>query len=436
MNRIPKASDFQIDSRLVLPGSLFFAVKGQTVDGHSFLEEVKRKGAVGAVIDEGYRGPVQEGGGFTLIRVPSVLEALRELVKESLKEKRPKVIGITGSVGKTVTKEFLASLLSVRFRVGKTEKSYNTKWTVPLALLNRTGEEEVFVVEMGMSEPGDLCAMVEMVPPDFALLTKVALAHAEFFPGGLSEIAKGKGQIFSHERTKWAICQHAALQFPEVKEQIQGKTLSYSLEEKGADFFLSEEGRVKEKGEEVATLFFPFQATHFRENVLGAIAVARLLGLSWEEIQSGLDRLKLPEKRFNVAEKGGVIFIDDTYNANPASMKAALLSLPTPKERGRKIAILGSMRELGSFSEEAHREVGRFAAEKLDHLFLLGEETKAMKQAWVKSESVEWFSEKEALIERVGRYLRAHDVLLCKASRSLQMETVLEKIMEYAPFSS
>lgn len=424
-----QVSGYQIDSRLVQLGDLFFAMKGERVDGHRFLAEAKERGAVGAVVSKGYSGP---DFGLELLAVEEVAASLQELARFSLKSAKLQIVGVTGSVGKTTAKEFLATLLEGKFRVGKNVSSYNTKLTFPLTILNRRGDEEVLVLEMGMSEPGDIRRLLEIAAPDIALVTKVALSHAAFFPGGLSEIAKGKGEIFSHPKTRCAIFYHGFHQFPEEMENIKAEKVSFSLEERGADYFLSpHEGRfcIDERGVRAYQFDPPFKQPHILHNLLAAAAVARQLKMEWDEINRQLSQLQLPKMRFEQFDKGGISFVNDAYNANPESMRAALASLPEPKEGGKRIAVLGSMKELGSFSEEAHREVGRAAQKTIDHLLVLGEEAAPLCEAFQEVKKPgEWFSDPRSLAERLTALMSPGDVVLVKGSRSMKMETIFEML--------
>ena len=195
-------SGYQIDSRKIEPGNLFFALKGERSDGHKHLRDAVSKGAVGAVVSKGYQGP---DFGLILIPVEDVVSSLQELARYFMRECRSKVIGITGSVGKTTTKEFLATLLSGKYKIAKTYLNYNTKLTYPITLLNREGDEDVLVVELGMTEPGDIGRLVNIAAPNIAIVTKIAFVHAANFQGELSEIAKYKTEIFSDPKTSVCI---------------------------------------------------------------------------------------------------------------------------------------------------------------------------------------------------------------------------------------
>lgn len=415
-----QVTGYQIDSRLVEEGNLFFALKGERSDGHDYLAEVRGRGAVGAVVQKGYSGP---DFGLVLLRVEDVVASLQSLAWVLIEEGRPFIVGITGSLGKTTTKEFLATLLEGKFRVGKSPFNYNTKVTFPLTLLNRTGEEEVMVVEMGMTEPGDIGRLVEIAAPDLGILTKIAQVHVAHFPGGVEEIAKYKAEIFSHPRTKKCLFDHALIGFEGVVPSIQGEKFSFSLEDRKADYFLSDEYLLDERGVRAYLFDPPYKQRHVLHNFLAAVSAARLMKMEWDEINAQIPKLKLPKMRFEQWEEGGIVFINDAYNANPDSMKAALAHLPAPKEGGKRIAVLGMMADMGHHSEVIHRDVGFFAQKYVDHLVVMGAEARAIYEGFEGAKKpVEQVFDFGTLADRLKKLMNPGDVVLVKASRCVQME--------------
>lgn len=415
-----QVTGYQIDSRCVGSGELFFALRGEKTDGHMYLAEVKMRGAVGAVVSKGYTGP---DFGLILLPVEDVVASLQGLAKHFMEMCKSTVIGITGSVGKTTTKEFIATLLEGKYKVGKTHLNNNTKLTYPITLLNRTGEEEVLVVEMGMSEPGDIGRLVQIAAPDLAVLTKIAYAHAAQFERGLLDIAKFKAEIFSHPKTKKCVFYHGLYEYPEAIAAIHGEKLSFSLDDRIADYFLSSEYYVDERGVRAYRFDPPYKQTHLLHNFLAAVSVARQMKMEWDEINRQVPKLKLPKMRFEQYEKDGVLFVNDAYNANPDSMRAALSHLPEPKEGGKKIAVLGMMVEMGIDHDSLHREVGRFAQKYVDHLLVIGKEASPVYEAFQEVQKpAEQYYDFEALSERLKSLMRPGDVVLVKASRCVQME--------------
>lgn len=421
-----QVSGYQIDSNKIKPGELFFALKGEKTDGHKFLADVSMRGGIGAVVQKSYEGP---NFGLILLPVEDVVESLQMLARELMQECKSQIIGITGSVGKTTTKDFIATLLEGKYKVGKTDLNYNTKLTYPITLLNRTGGEEILVLELGMSEPGDIGRLIQIAAPDLAVLTKVAYAHGANFERGIFDIAKYKAEIFSHPRTKKCIFDHALYEYPEAIQQIHGEKLSFSLKDRIADYFLSPECYVDERGIRAYQFDPPYKQTHLLHDFLAAVSVARQMKMEWDQIKNQVPFLKLPKMRFEQIEKDGVLFINDAYNANPESMKAALSHIPEPKEGGKRIAVLGMMVDMGSSHDEMHREVGRFAREFVDHLLVLGKEASAIYEAFQEVQKpAEQYYDFNSLSERLKSLVRPGDIVLVKASRVVQMEKLFNLI--------
>ncbi|MDX8430361.1 MAG: Mur ligase family protein [Candidatus Algichlamydia australiensis] len=382
-----------IDSRQVRPGMTFFALKGEKVDGHSFLEEAAKRGAVKAIVEEGYQGP---DFGMELASVSDVEEELQRQAKEFRKKIQAKVVGVTGSVGKTTAKEFIATLLESSFRVDKSVGSFNSQLTLPLSILNADLDAEVLVLEMGMSKPGELAKLTEIAQPEIAVITKIAYSHSENF-ADLNGIAQAKAEI---------------LQSPRLKKTFVGK--------QAKSFSPFSSGEVPEE----SSIVLPFEAYHLQENFILAKAVAEYLGVPFLEICKQAKKLSPFSHRFERITLGGITFIDDSYNANPASMKAALQNLPEGK---RRIAVLGEMRELGKFSQISHEQIGSIAAEEVDLLFTLGEEAKVLFDRFALSKKMAChFTDKEKLLQALRSEVCAGDVVLLKGSNSLQMWTLLD----------
>ncbi|MCP5505764.1 MAG: hypothetical protein H7A38_02650 [Chlamydiales bacterium] len=392
-------SHVAFDSRKVKPGTLFFALKGEKVDGHSFLEEVARQGALAAVVSRTYQGP---NFGMELIPADDVRQALQHLARVAIQKKPPLVIGVTGTVGKTTAKEFIAGILSERFRVGKSVGSQNSQVSLPLTVLNWEGKDEILVLEMGMSEKGELSRLVTISPPDLAVLTKVSLAHSEFFDD-LEGIAAAKCELFTSSKLGHAFINRDAKEFKAVK-QVKGPITWF----------------------EAATIPAPFQEPQLLENLGAAVAIARHLGMTEEEIERGAQKLKPFTHRGERIEKKGVLFIDDAYNASPVAMKAALRSMPKGK---KQIALLGGMKELGAYEEVSHREVAECALPLLDELLCVGKECQVMVDLFKKEgKRATLFETKEEATAHLKEMMEEGDVCLLKGSNSFQLWTVLKDI--------
>jgi UDP-N-acetylmuramoyl-tripeptide--D-alanyl-D-alanine ligase len=419
---------FKQNSNEVGAGDLFFAMKGEKSDGHNYLHEVAAKGAIGAVVSHEYRGDTFD---LQLIRVENVLEALHALAKKVHAQRASRVIAVTGSVGKTTTKEFIATLLEAKFRVGKTPGNANSQVGVPLSILNATGTEEIVVMEMGMTLPHHIEKLIDIAPPEVALMTRIALAHAAFFPDGIEGIAAAKAEILSHPDTRLGVVNTQASQFTAV-QNMQCPKLTFGLEGEAGegDFVLCREGAnyyVKESGERTSTFALPFTASHLCENFIGAASVARAMGMQWAEIIPQASKLKVFMRRFETVVREGIVFINDSYNANATSMRAALTNLPEPVAGKKRIAVLGSMVELGPYTQQSHYDVAKMALECIDHLLCLGEECITMVELFQQEgRPVEHFLELSAIKKRVFELAEAGDVVLVKGSNFKKMWQILE----------
>lgn len=418
---------FRIDSRQIEPGDFFFALEGERSDGHDFLEDVAKRGALGAVVSKGYRG---EAFGLPLFYVEDQVETLQVMARESLEQKNCQIVGITGSVGKTTTKEFLATLLEGAFRVGKSPFSYNSQRTFPLSILNRQGDEEVLILEMAMSEPGHILKLVQIAPPDIAVITKIGRSHTEFFPNGIEGVAAAKGEILHHPQTSIGVIDAAAMQYVGISNV--GSCTKKTFGRDQADLVLVESAQglqLVESGEKSAFFVLPFTARHLCDNFLAAASVARALGLTFEEIIRNAALLKPVSKRFEVLDLDGVTYVNDSYNASAESTTAALQNLPTPKPGGKRVFVFGEMRELGKLSDVSHAEVGKVASQHVDHLVCLGDLCKPTVEAFAQTKRpVEICASFEELKEVLGRVIASGDVVLIKGANSHKLWRLVERV--------
>ena len=374
---------YRADSRLVEKGDIFFALPGARNDGHSFLEEIQKKGALAAYVKHDYSGP---DFGLELFRVPDPLMTLQLMAKKKMQQFKGRVIAITGSVGKTTTKELIAQLLAAAYKIAKTQKSQNTKITLPLTILNDVkGDEDWVVLEMGMTHPGDIGKLVEIAPPDIAVLTQVTFVHAVNF-SSLEEIYKYKCEIFSSEKTN-------------IKIHYDSFTLSQEMVDA-----------------------CPLPGEHNLKNLANAVAACLAAGMSEKDILKGIPHLKLPEKRLELVKKEGITFLNDAYNACWLSMRGAM---DTFREmEGRKLAVFGDMKELGSISKEMHENVLNYAESFIDQVFLLGPEWNLTK---IPANCVHFMDKKE-LNSALRQSVQQGDSILLKGSNSHQLWTIPEDI--------
>jgi UDP-N-acetylmuramoyl-tripeptide--D-alanyl-D-alanine ligase len=416
---------FSFDSREVQKGHVFFALKGEKFDAHGFLNEVASRGAVAAVVDASYLG---DSYGLCLLKVPQVSEALQKLAQTIQALRKQRIVAVTGSVGKTTTKEFIATLLSQKYTVAKTPGNNNSQVGLPLAILNASGEEEFFVAEMSMSQKGHIRKLVEIAPPEIAVVTKIGHANIEYFSDGFEGIAAAKAEILSHPKTTCAVLNRQVLAYQAFQKELPCPKKIFALAPEIGDFVL-EEGWVIKEGEAYSSSFrLPFSATHLCEDFIAAASVARILGLSWEEITAGAHHLKTCDKRFERIERDGFVIINDCYNASPESMEAALSNLPTPAFGGKTIAVFGEMVDLGSYSEQRHCDLAHLASSKIDHCLCYGKGCLPMLEIFNKNgKPAEFFRDLKHLKEILFEISKPGDVILIKGSRSNKLWQILER---------
>lgn len=400
--RLPITS-FTIDSRKCERGSLFFACKGEHFDGHNFLPEVAEAGAFAAVVSDGYKG---NSYGLELLHVKDVQESLRHLAKTIHEERKTTVIGITGSVGKTTTKEFIATILEKKFRIYKTPGSWNSQATFPLVILNAKGDEDFLVLEMGMTHKGNIANLVAIAPPDIVVLTPIVLGHSEFH-NDVEDIARAKCEIFT-SKAKFAVIHQISAMHEAVKEACHCPCVIYPTD---------------------IGMQSPFVETHLTENFIGAYEVAIHLGMTRGEVQNRIPYLKPFHRRFEKVKHNGILYVNDSYNANPASTIAALMNLPEPAEGGKRIFAFGSMKELGKFSLESHSQVAHLASGKVDYLLCIGEETKPMVEHFIhQNKPATYYSCYQKMKVALQEIAKEGDVVLIKGSNSHKMWELIDDL--------
>src|SRR5881628_859286 len=365
------------DSRTVKPGELFVALRGENFDGHDFVESAAKAGAAGAIVDSNWKGSVPKN--FALIRAKDTLQAYQELAANYRKSLTLKVVAITGSNGKTSTKDFAAAVLARRFRVTKTEGNFNNHVGVPRTILQATSGDEVAVWEIGMNHPGEIATLAKVAAPDVAVITNIGVAHIEFM-GSREKIAEEKGALAEAVGANGRVILNADDSFTKtIAARARGKVIlagitagmiradEISQSGTGTDFTILE-------GAHRCRAQLPVPGLHMVQNALLAVTAGRAFGLSLEDCAAGLVAAPLTKARLQIKDLGCVQFIDDSYNANPDSMKAALRTLVELDTDGKRIAVLAEMRELGEETQRGHEEVGQEAAAfGIDQLIGIGE---------------------------------------------------------------
>jgi UDP-N-acetylmuramoyl-tripeptide--D-alanyl-D-alanine ligase len=426
------AQGYWIDSRTVGPGQLFFAVKGERLDGHDFVDSALERGAIAAVVrrDQLKRYPRQA----RLLAVEDTLVALQTLAMAVRKLWGKPLIGITGSMGKTTTKEAVAHVLSARFRVLKSEGNFNNHFGLPLMLLKLEPEHDVAVIEMGMSHAGEIRALAKIARPEIGVVTNVAPVHLEFFDS-VAGIARAKYELVESLPAGGTAVLNADDEYvSQFGRDFKGKVVMYGTRvtadvraenvlNRGAEG--SEFDVVVGGVREHATL--PLMGEHNILNALAAVAVGLERGLKPSEAVAALADLAPADKRGEVVRLGNITVINDCYNCNPKALNAmvdALAAMPAQ----RRIVVAGAMLELGPASEELHRQVGQhIAAKKIDVLLGVKGPAEAIVQAATQAGMrAEFVSTPEEAGEWLARETRDGDAVLMKASRGVKLEKALE----------
>jgi UDP-N-acetylmuramoyl-tripeptide--D-alanyl-D-alanine ligase len=425
------------DSRHVRPGDLFFAIKGERFDGHDFLNEVIAKGAAAIVMEE-KKTPGQMPDGAVLV-VDDSRAAFGRLATTYRKDFNLPVVAVGGSNGKTTTKELIASVLSQKLKTLWSEASFNNDIGVPATLLRLEKSHQAAVLEAGTNHPGELAPLVRMIQPKFGVITNIGREHLEFFgdvagvaqeEGWLAELLPVDGILFINGDNDWTEAILKRTVAPAVRvgrvESNDWYAKKIRLDKNGVTFLVNAP-KPEFNGEYRINLLGRHQVT----NALFAIAVGAQLGLSRDEIQSGLTECQPPKMRLQFWEANGVRVLDDAYNANADSTIAALETLCDLPLQGRRVAVLGDMGELGAHSEAAHAEVGRRAGELgIGQLFTVGKlsanTARAARDAGL-SRVIE-FADVEAAVRAVKNFLKPGDVVLLKASRASRLERIAETL--------
>lgn len=435
-----------LDSRKIEEGGLFIATLGERVDGHRFIGEIFAQGAL-CVVSEKTPSQVEAEHGIppsawgSYILVENTLSALQEIAAYYRNQLSLPVVGITGSVGKTSTKEMIAGVLHGKRKVLKTQGNYNNEIGLPITLLRIREEHEVAVLEMGISDFGEMHRLSRMAQPDICVLTNIGQSHLNNLKSR-EGILKAKSEIFDFMAEDGCVCVNGDDDLLATLDTVKGRAvLRFGLAKEGNHIYATE---IENKGmagsraricERESGVSYPVEITlpgrHMVLNATAAAMVAGLLGLSREEIQEGLSHVEAVGGRSHVISTTQYTLIDDCYNANPVSMKAALDLLQSALTR--KVAVLGDMFNLGENSDEMHREVGRYAIESgVDVLLCVGENAKYLYDAAlnVSDGTVEicYFNTLEELLTKLPVLLLPQDTVLIKASHDMHFAEVLKAL--------
>jgi UDP-N-acetylmuramoyl-tripeptide--D-alanyl-D-alanine ligase len=437
-----QVNGFAIDSRQIAPGELFIPFRGEKTDGHLYIFDALNRGAAGSLVELGAESlpPVSEGA--LLIEVEDSLKALQQIAAWYRKQFALTVIGITGSSGKTTTKDYLAGVLSSRFRVLKTEGNLNNEIGLPLTLLKLEESHQAAVLEMGMSAPGEINTLCQIANPSMGVITNIGEAHIELL-GSIEAIEKAKGELLDYLGSGGvAVLNGDDPRLLKLGERYPGKVYYYSFNQGDIEGLeLSQRGensffRVRFPNKSEGWFQAPLPGRESVSDALAALTVGYILGLSLQEMQKGLEMSQTSAGRLKVYHTDDdLVVIDDSYNANPSSVKAAVDVLYELGGRN-SVAVLGDMLELGFTAEEAHQEIGRYLAESgVTYLITIGELMQAAAREALQAGMTvfSYRSHGEALrrLEKLPLGQGWH--ILVKGSRGMRMDQIVTALMSNNP---
>ena len=432
-----EASSVCIDSRIVTENGIFIATVGARVDGHTFIEQVWEKGVL-AVICE--KEPENKKGIYILVK--DSFTALKEVATFYMAQLNIPAVGIIGSMGKTSTKELVSSVLAIKYNVYKTSGNFNNEVGVPLTILGIPNDAEIAVIEMGINHFGEMDRLGAIVKPDSVVMTNIGPCHLEFL-GDLDGVLKAKSEVFAHMQTGNG---RAILNGDDAKltgiNEVNGKAPLFFGRDEKCDVYATNivshgiegtEARIN-YGKEYIDVMIPLPGVHMVNNSLAATAVGLTYGMTLDEIKEGIESAKGVSGRCNLIKTDKYLVVDDCYNANPNSMKAAIDLLTNANSR--KVAILGDMFEMGDKSKELHESVGEYVAKnKIDLIITAGEDSKYMYDAAVSNNinsDIRYYKNTEELIKELskGELLNIGDSILIKASHGMEYSKIVKLLTE------
>ena len=427
-----RITGFSTDTRTIKPHEYFVAIKGNNFNGHDFIQKAIEKGA-GGVIAEKHPGRDLIGRVDQLILVDDTTRALGDIAGYIRQKKRIPVISITGTNGKTTLKEMLYQVLSSRFKPLKSAGSYNNIIGLSLTMFELEDIHDIAVLEIGTNHPGEILALADIASPDMAVITNIGMGHLEFF--------KNKEGVFKEKISLVEKLKDGGTAFLNGDDEYLARfrtskkiEVKYFGSSPSSDFRISGISR-RDNGHAFCVnedeFFIPLEGAHNVYNAAAAVSIASHLGMDHASIRKGLENIVLPKMRLEKTVRGGITFINDSYNANPDSFESALVVLKELAVKGKKIVIAGDMLELGEGSDQLHRKVGASIAKKgVDLLITVGKRAK-----FIASGAIEFGMDKNMVFstdekKEAARAVRdrasSSDVVLLKASRGVKLEEILE----------
>lgn len=432
---------FAIDSRETGVGDMFFATKGARNDAHDFLADVIEKGCRALVISDMNKLPAEKPDDLSVIVTEDTLKALQELSRWYLNTlPLKKKIGVTGSVGKTSTRDMVYYVSAAKYKTGRNKKNYNSAFGLPLSILEFEPDTEVAVLEMGMDTFGEIELLADIVRPDIGIITHITDVNLLSMEN-LDNILKAKMEITTFFDESSTLIVNGSCRMLTPEKAAGNYHLITADTKQGADYVISDICDLGDKGikytlhrkDKQYEVNLPTAGAHNAMNSALAIAAGELLGIEPQQAIDGLGQAELTGKRLKVRENGGFKVIDDTYNACEDSVKSAINTLMATEGK-RKVAVLGDIIGLAHRAEEAHRGIGRYAADRgVDLLIAIGEEARYYAEEAARimgKDRAVYFPQKKDFIEAMTSLLKKGDVVMVKASRGMELEEVVEEILK------
>lgn len=420
------------DSRNAEEGSLFIAICGENVDGHSYVEKAFSQGAACAIVEKDIDGDFEN----SVIRVENSISAMGKLARFIMNKISVPTVAITGSVGKTTTRDMTYAVMSQKFNTLKNENNFNNEIGVPLTVFNANEKTEAAVIEMGMDNFGEIDRLSKIAPPDVAIITNIGMSHIERL-GSQENIYRAKSEMFNNLKPDGVIILNGDDKIlMSHKDELSGKIITVGIENKNADFTASNIKSTENSVSFIAkckekefSVTLPLPGEHNVLNALLAIAAGACYGIPCEKIREALSEFSMTKMRMDIIECNVITVINDCYNAAPDSVRAALSVLS--KYKNRKVAILGDIAALGEFSFSAHKNLGRDVVKnEIDLLFTIGENARFIAEGafenGLDSENIISAENIDDILPELLKRIKSNDVCLVKASRVMGLERVTE----------
>ncbi|MBN2135807.1 MAG: UDP-N-acetylmuramoyl-tripeptide--D-alanyl-D-alanine ligase [Acidobacteria bacterium] len=431
---------FSIDTRTIKEGEVFIAIKGENIDGSNYIDEAITKGAAFAITG---KNQMNKFSAEKVLITKDSTESLQKLGRLARDKSGMKFVGITGSAGKTTTKEFTHAILSGSFNTGKTWGNFNNLYGLPLCLANMQGDEEVFVGEMGMSYAGELTKLVEIADPDVGVILNVHPVHTEHF-NSIEDVARAKAELFAHMKKGAIAVYNSDNKWSKAAAELRkGKRYSFGILNEsdvmawdiryhgfeGTEITLVIKGKTEE-------VFIPRFGLGNVYNFLAAVTAAHAAGAELNNLNGRLEKMAVAASRGNVYKlANNITLVDDSYNSNPVAMEMLLRFIERYKTEGRKVIVAGDMLELGRSANEEHMRIGKLIANSdIDFLVAVGDLSKkivegAMEEG-MEEESIKHFESSKDASAKIGSIIRKDDFVLVKGSNSVKTSAIVKKIQE------